>query len=210
MGVPKKYISRLINDSDFRTICTAAGSLLINIAYAVYNLFLGVTTASMWFVTMCFYYSLLGAMRFHAVITAVKGGNGNKMMKRDGAALLMLTPALCGTAILTVRQERIIAYGTITMITIAAYTFFRITTAVINCVKVRKTREPVLMTIRNINAADAAMSVLPMQTSMIASFDGGEMSIPLMTGLTGGGICAVFWFLGISMIIAAVSAERKK
>lgn len=40
MGVPRKYISRLINDSDFRTICTAAGSLLINIAYAeVYSLY---------------------------------------------------------------------------------------------------------------------------------------------------------------------------
>ena len=202
----EKYISRLISDSRFRTVCTAAGSLIINIVYAVYNCFLGLTTASPRFVTMCFYYSLLGAMRFHAVMTAVKGRAENKMMKRTGAALLLLTPALCATAIITARQERMIAYGTITMITIAAYTFFRITTAVINCVKVRKTRSPLLITVRNINAADAAMSVLPMQTSMIASFDGGKMSIPLMTVITGAGICAVFWFLGISMIMA----ERKK
>lgn len=31
----EKYISRLISDSRFRTVCTAAGSLIINIAYAV-------------------------------------------------------------------------------------------------------------------------------------------------------------------------------
>lgn len=61
-----------------------------------------------------------------------------------------------------------------------------------------------LTAIRNISLADAVMSILPMQTSMIASFENdSEMDRELMTILTGTGICVVFLLLGISMIIQA-------
>ena len=51
-----------------------------------------------------------------------------------------------------------------------AYTFYKITMAVVNMVKVRKTKSPILITIRNIGAADALVSMLTLQAAMFASF----------------------------------------
>lgn len=45
-----------------------------------------------------------------------------------------------------------------------------ITMAVVNMVKVRKTKSPILITIRNIGAADALVSMLTLQAAMFASF----------------------------------------
>ena len=42
--------------------------------------------------------------------------------------------------------------------------------AVVNMVKVRKTKSPILITIRNIGAADALVSMLTLQAAMFASF----------------------------------------
>lgn len=88
------------------------------------------------------------------------------------------------------------------MITIATYTFYKIIIAIIGFIKIGKQHSPLLSTIRNISIADAAMSVLPVQSSMIASFDSNSgMDFQLMTILTGSGICTVFLWLGITMII---------
>ena len=202
---------RLITDIHYRTTASALVSLGINIAFAAYNCFLGITTASAWFVTMCIYYMLLGFMRFHTVLFSRKNKFINAaerekrdglLMKRVGIFLLFLPLALSGTVVLTSKQHHVKPYGTIVMITIAAYTFYKIAVAIIGLIKIRKQHSPLLSTIRNISIADAAMSILPMQSSMIASFDNSsDMDFHLMTVLTGSGICIIFLWLGITMII---------
>lgn len=201
---------KMISDIRYRTTIFALISLSINIAFAAYNCFLGVRAASAWFVTMCFYYLLLGFMRFHAVLfskkyTDLQETNQKKeclLMKRVGITLLFLPIALSGTVILTIKQHHVKSYDTIVMLTIATYTFYKITVAVIGLMKVRKQPSPLLLSIRNISIADATMSVLPMQSSMIASFDrNAGMDFHLSTVLTGSGICLIFLWLGITMII---------
>lgn len=202
---------RMISDIRYRTTVFALISLSINIAFAAYNCFLGITSASAWFVTMCFYYLLLGFMRFHAVLFSKKYKNSQEteqkkkeclLMKRVGITLLFLPIALSGTVILTIRQQNVKSYDTIVMLTIATYTFYKITAAVIGLIKIRKQQSPLLLSIRNITIADATMSVLPMQSSMIATFDGNaRMDFHLYSVLTGSGICLIFLWLGITMII---------
>lgn len=202
---------RMISDIRYRTSMFALVSLSINIAFAIYNCFLGVTMASAWFVTMCFYYLLLGFMRFYAVLFSKKYKDLQEteqkkkeclLMKRVGITFLFLPIALSGTVILTIKQHHVKSYDTIVILTIATYTFYKITVAIIGLIKVRKQQSPLLLSIRNISIADAAMSVLPMQSSMIASFDRNEgMDFHLFTVLTGSGICLIFLWLGITMII---------
>lgn len=204
-------IGKLMSNIRYRTTVFALISLFINIAFAAYNCFLGMTTVSAWFITMCFYYLLLGFMRFHAVLFSKRYNDLQEseqkkkeclLMKRVGITLLFLPIALSGTVILTIKQHHVKSYDTIVMLTIATYTFYKITVAVIGLIKVRKQQSPLLLSIRNINIANAAMSVLPMQSSMIASFDRNEgMDFHLSTILTGSGICIIFLWLGITMII---------
>lgn len=86
--------------------------------------------------------------------------------------LLLLNLALSGVVLLTIVQDTAKRYSEIMVITIAAYTFYKIITSVINMIKVRKLQSPILITIRNISVADALVSVLTLQMTMLASFQG--------------------------------------
>ena len=58
------------------------------------------------------------------------------------------------------------------MITIAVYAFTKITIAIINFVKARKSNSATVKVLRNIALADAAVSIFSLQRSMLVSFPG--------------------------------------
>ena len=87
------------------------------------------------------------------------------------------------------------------MITIAVYTFAKITMAIVGAVKHRHSYSPLLAALRSIAYAEAAVSVLTLQRSMLISF--GEMQadkIYLMNALTDAGVFLFISVLGITMI----------
>ena len=95
------------------------------------------------------------------------------------------------------------------MISIATYTFYKIIMAVANMVKVRKTRSPVLIAIRNIGTADALVSMLTLQATMLASFQGnGGLDANRMNAVTGMVVCVLILALGVSMIRYAFKNQK--
>lgn len=202
---------RFLDDHAFRIILTTLPTFLINVAYTVYNGVIGVMNQSVWFITMAVYYSLLGIMRFCAVSTGRKTAqlNDEKLIRKkelsvirtDGILLLVLNLALSGVVLLTIAQDTAKRYSEIMVISIAAYTFYKITMAVINMIKVRKTKSPILITIRNIGVADAMVSVLTLQATMLASFQSkSSLDSTMMNAITGLALCVLISILGISMI----------
>lgn len=163
------YGARFLEDYTFRTILTTLPTFLINVVYTVYNGVIGVINQSAWFITMitmAVYYSLLGIL------------------------LLLLNLALSGVVLLTIAKGTAKTHSVIMVISIAAYTFYKITMAVINMVKVRKMQSPSLITIRNIGVADALVSMLTLQTTMLASFqDTSTIDANQMNGITGLAVC---------------------
>ena len=172
--------ARFLEDYTYRTILTTMPSFAINVAYTVYNGVIGIMNQSAWFITMAVYYSLLGIMRYCAVNTERKTSRMEEqklirkkqlsVIRTDGILLLLLNLALSGVVLLTIAQGRAKTHSEIMVIAIAAYTFYKITMAVINMVKVRKMESPILITIRNIGVADALVSLLTLQATMLASF----------------------------------------
>lgn len=160
------YGARFLEDYTFRTILTTLPTFLINVVYTVYNGVIGVINQSAWLITMAVYYSLLGIL------------------------LLLLNLALSGVVLLTIAKGTAKTHSEIMVISIAAYTFYKITMAVINMVKVRKMKSPSLITIRNIGVADALVSILTLQTTMLASFqDTSTIDANQMNGITGLAVC---------------------
>lgn len=198
-----------------------AFSFAVNLIYVIYNAYMGLKTDAAWFFTMCVYYLMLSCMRGYAVFAElrIKRDSGmndtynaeKRVMKTDGILIMLLVIALSGTVVLTVAENRVVTYDTITMITIAAFTFYKIIAAIVNAVKIRKHNSPIFTTIRNISLVDAVMSVLPMQTSMIGSF-GGDDGLPtdylrLMTIMTGTGICVVMLIIAVTMLFSGNGHE---
>ena len=95
------------------------------------------------------------------------------------------------------------------MITIATYTFYKVVLAIINTVKVRKENSLLLSSIRNIGCADAAVSILSLQRSMLVSFGAMEREdIFLMNVLTGAGVFLIIVLLGIALIVKSVKGGQ--
>ena len=126
-----------------------------------------------------------------------------------GILLLALNFALTGVILLTIAQDTAKRYSEVVVISIATYTFYKIIMAVVNMVKVRKTRSPVLITIRNIGVADALVSVLTLQATMLASFQGkGGLDANRMNAITGMVVCVLILALGVSMIHYAFKNQK--
>ena len=211
---------RFLADYTFRTILTTLPAFLINVAYTVYNGVIGIMNQSVWFITMAVYYSLLGIMRYYAVSTGRKTSrldDGEQIRKKelsvirtDGILLLVLNLALSGVVLLTIAQDTAKRHSEIMVISIAAYTFYKITMAVVNMVKVRKTKSPILITIRNIGVADALVSMLTLQATMFASFqDKNNWNTNQMNAITGLAVCILISILGISMIWYAWKKKKE-
>lgn len=182
------------------------GALIINLSYSVYNALLGIMQKSVWFITMGVYYAILSIMR----IIAVKGEykqNKTQMpkeisiMRTTGIMFFLLTFTLTGSICLSLKYDLAKSYDTITMITIATYTFPKIVIAVINLIKSKKQDSPLIITIRNISISDALVSMLSMQMSMFATFGEGEAGKShTMNVITGAGVCFCIVLIGLSMV----------
>ena len=98
-------------------------------------------------------------------------------------------------------KDRGTAFHKIVMITIAAYSFTKITISIIGMVKIKHSASAVLKTLRNISLADACASIYTMQRSMLVSFPGMEaVEILLLNMFTGTAVWIIVLFLGINLI----------
>lgn len=122
----------------------------------------------------------------------------------------MLSFILAGIVYISLSQNVAVKHHEIVMISIATYTFCKITVAVIKAIKQRKNTAPLLTVIRTIGYAEVAASILTLQRSMLVSF--GTMDnadIDLMNGLTGLAVCLFILLLGVFTILRS-SKERMK
>lgn len=180
-------------------------SLCINAAYAIGNCALGFFAHSWWFITVGAYYAVLTAMRFSALQIRRKanGDYDTELFARRVTGILLVALSVCivGVNILSAVKERGTAFHKIIMITIATYTFTKITAAIIGMAKAKRSASPVAKTLRNISLADACVSVYTMQRSMLVTFPGMEAAdILLINILTGTAVWIFVLLLGINLI----------
>lgn len=180
-------------------------SLAVNFAYAVGNCILGFFSHSWWFITVGAYYTVLAITRFSVlqVERKAQGNHDTELFARriTGILLVVLSFCIIGVNVLSAVKDRGTAYHKIIMITIATYTFTKITVAIIGMIKAKRSASPVLKTLRNISLSDACVSVYTMQRSMLVSFPGMEAAeILLLNIFTGTAVWIVVLLLGINLI----------
>ncbi len=185
-----------------RLLKRAALTLVVDLLYAVYHGVLGFVDLSWWFLSLCAYYVILSMTRFAAVLCG-EGVEMEQFVRRIiGLLLILLSGVLAGMNYLSIREQIAARRGEIIMITIAAYTFTKLTLAVIRAVRQRGDPSPLRGAIRAIGYAEVLASILTLQRSMLASF--GSMApetTRLMNSLTGAGVCFPICGLGSKMII---------
>ena len=166
--------------------------LAFHAVYAVGNSAIGLLTHSWWFTTVGAYYAVLAITRFSVLLIERKSDDDTGLFVRRLTGVLLVVLSLCivGMNILSAVKDRGTAFHEIAMITIATYTFFKITVAIIGMVKARRAASPTLKTLRNLSLADASVSVYAMQRSMLVSFP----------GMAASAVWIVVLLLGINLI----------
>ena len=180
-------------------------SLSINLAYAIGNCIIGFLSQSWWFITTGAYYAVLAAARFCIMNTACKmneHADAELFTKRTtGMLLIMLSVCLIGINILSAVKERGTRHHEIIMITIALYSFSKLTFAVIGMIKAKQCASPIIKTLRNVSLADSVVSIYSLQRSMLVSFPGMLPSeIQQFNILTGTAVWIIVLFLGLNLL----------
>ena len=180
-------------------------SLTINAVYAIGNCIIGFLNTSWWFITVGAYYAVLTVTRYSVLQIGRKANadcNTELFARRiTGILLVALSFCIVGVNILSAVKDRGTVFHEIVMITIATYTFAKITIAIIGMVKAKRAASPVIKTLRNIALADACVSIYTMQRSMLVSFPGMEAADILVLNIfTGTAVWIVVLLLGINLI----------
>ena len=201
---------RLQSDRRFRIVAGAAANLAVNLLYGAGHAMLGLLDGSVWLLVMAAYYILLGVMRFGAVLTERRHASERFVMRFCGGMLMALALVLAGSTVISLMQERSVPHGMILMITIAAYTFWKMTMAIIHTVQAHQSGTPLTCTIRNITLASALASLMTMQRSMLVSFEGditgAEMLV--LNIMTGSAVCLLVFLMGLNMLFDEKGFEK--
>lgn len=211
------YARRWQEDTRLRVNVSLFSSLIWNIAYAIFQIWLGSSHKSFWFYSLAGYYILLAVMRFFVVRYTSTHKPGEKMRtelikyRACGWTFLAMNLTLSLLVFFMIYWNKTFDHDEITTITMAAYTFASLTVAIINVVKYRKYNSPIYSASKAISLAAASVSVLTLESTMLTTFGGETMSKleqKLMLGLTGGAIATFIIEMSIYMIVQSTKKLR--
>ena len=209
-AVGEKYMT----DVRFRAGVSLYQGFFVNLLYIVMKLASGIVYRSLWFVALAVYYILLAVMRFLLVrrLNTQDEASELRRYRLCGIMLLFMNQALTGIVVFMVQQNRGFTYPGLLIYAMAAYSFYAVTIAIINIVKTRRHKSPILSAAKAINLVAAMVSILSLETAMLAQFGGNDdpKFRPIMTGATGGGVCTIVIGMAIYMICQANQNLKKK
>ena len=199
---------RLIDNYGLRTVLMSFMSFVLAALFAIGNGVAAVLLLSVWYGVIAGYYFVLSVVRI-IIVTAgsIAGRLKNQYVAKlrvsigGGFALLWLEWALLCVIVLRLvtsppEGNKIIAIAS------AAYTFVKVIMAIINAVRAKRYKDPVVETLRYINLTDALVSLVTLETTMVALFGNASDMIPISASL-GFIVCAVTIFIAIYLIISS-------
>ena len=211
------FTANVLEDYDFKTAVFALLSFAITVAFATMYLVSAFMYQLIWYGAIAAYYFVLIFFRGGVLFADRKcakrfADNADEYEKckwriylASGAFLIFLEFAMVGAVTQMMLSERPAQSGVIMAIANAAYTFTKIALAIYHLVKARKLSNPVTQSLRNLNFADACMSVVSLTVLLIATFDGAESTAAMqyVKYIAGFVSCAIIIAIATLMILRA-------
>lgn len=203
---------RYLTDDYFKVYLGLIVSLLVNLCYAGLRMGYAVWYSSFWDGALMVYYILLCAVRFY-LIRRVPAAREIVDYRRElshyrttGIFLMVLNLALMCIAAQIVRDGRGYYYPGTLIYAVAFHAFYSLTLSIVNVVKYRHLKSPVLSAAKAVNLMTAVVSIFSLETAMLAEF-GGEAKFQIhMTSVTA---CAVCCFAFAQSVFMLTYANRK-
>lgn len=206
-------LEKYFKEVEFRTETSLYQGLLINLLYVALKLGSGIYYRSIWFGSLAVYYLLLAVMRF-SLLHHVRNRKDDvvsewKRYRFCGIILLFMNQALAAIVVIVIKQNKGFEYAGFLIYAMALYAFYAVITSVINVVKFRKYGSPVMSAAKVINLTAALVSMLSLETAMLAQFGEDDVMFrQIMTSATGAGVCVIV--LGMAVFMIAKSTKVLK
>ena len=166
-----KYGNRYMTDIEFKTRVTLYSTLVINILNVVLNVVYGFVYNTSWFFLLALYYATLTVMRFLlALFTRVNSLGKNKLGEWQrarvcAAILTLINLSLSGVVLMMMYRNKGFSYAGILIYVMAAYTFYHTTVAIVELIKYRKYKSPIMNSLKMVQLAAALVSMLSLETA---------------------------------------------
>lgn len=200
----------------FRSRAGLYQGMTVNFLYTAFRLFTGIYYGSVWFLSMAAYHFVLGCIRAYLVYayrrSEVLGEAYAKACSRRAGGLLLLLDLPMGVMMfLMVQTDAGYSYPGYVIYLSAMYTFYMMTRAVIALVKSRASGDPILFSAKLVSFIAAMMSILGLQTAMIAAFSANDENFRrMMNGVTGGAIYGIVVMLSLYMLFYRKKIRQKE
>jgi hypothetical protein len=204
-----KYMQKWFSDVHLRMNVSLYGSLIWNVAFAIFQLGLGFYHKSFWFYSMSAYYVMLGVMRFF-LLKHTRKFKANEEQEIEikkyaisGWLLLFMNLALAVIVFFMVYFNRTFYHHMITTIAMAAYTFLTFTFAIINVIRYRKYNSPIYSAAKIISLIAGSVSILTLETTMLTTFGTteGPLFNQIMLSLTGVAVIGFAITMAVIMLV---------
>lgn len=203
-------ISNLLEDYTYKTALFSMLSAIITLAFAIVNLISAIYYERVWYATISVYYFLLllfrgGVLLANRICSERLNGidyekSKLKIYLSGGIFLLLIEVAMAIMITNMMLSDNPNQKGEIMTIATATYTFYKVTLAIINLVKANKSKNSITQALRNINLADACMSLVSLTVLMLSTF-GEENELVYIKATTGFVACALIIVMSITMIV---------
>lgn len=201
---------RVLENYGFRTLVFACGSFIGSVLYGVYNGVIAILSQAVWYGALAMYYILLAFLRGGVFLYHGKSRKNGHDREKElltyrncGILLMLIITALSVAVAQMVSKGLAFEYGGLLIYAAAAYAFLKITTAIINVVKARGHENLTVRAMRSINFSDALVSILALQTALLATFSSGVNVAPANIA-TGAVVCFTIFGIGLYMLVKGI------
>lgn len=198
---------RYLQDPTLRSSVQVHLSIIMNFFYALFRLAVGIHYASVWFLSMAAYYLVLGILRLLLMVGYHRRTDAMERLsyRRTAWLLFLLNIPMGGMILLMVVTNSGYSYPGYVIYLSALYTFYAVISAVIQLIRFRRLGSPILSAAKVLNLIAALMSLLGLQTAMIAQFSAEEAVFrKMMNTITG----SFVWIIVILIAFYMLKKQR--
>ena len=194
------------------TLFSACFSLIITFVFSAYNAYLGIKFGDAFAIGISIYYFLLFWIKTATLIVEKIIDKTDERKQKSvriknfiisSIFIFVIDFCLIAPIVLMIVMPKDVKFGIIPAIAIAAYTVYKITASIINYSKSKKTENPTILLLREIDVVDSLVSILTLQHTLIMVNGGMSGSMRQLSFVTS----IVFIFAII--LFSVLSFERR-
>lgn len=208
---------RMANDGDFRRSAVMLRGIAANAVYAAFRVFTGLRLSSVWFLSIAFYYAALAALKAcvavcfrHAVGRSDRTEYECRCMEKISRLVLLIDLPMGVMIFQMVIKNSSYNYPGSMIYLSALHTFYTAVVSIINFVGTRTGTGALVHGAKMIDCISASMSLLGLQTALLARFSPDDIEYRfMMNALTGAGVFALVIIFSVWMSVYSKKIRNK-